>query len=99
VTTREAAWTATAPREGLAVPGELIVARNSSQGGRKYPKAVWLEDHEIREEARIFLEEFWPEGTSPVDIEKIADVRAGLDIVPTPGISARTKSTGSCLTT
>ena len=62
------------------------MARNSSQGGKKYPKPVWFEDHEMREEARIFLDEFWPEGTTPVDIEQIADVRASLDIVPMPGI-------------
>ena len=29
---------------------------------------------------------FWSEGTTPVDIEQIADVRAGLDIVPMRGI-------------
>ena len=40
----------------------------------------------MREEARIFLDEFWSEGTAPVDIEQIADVRAGLDIVPMRGI-------------
>lgn len=55
---REAAWTAAVQREGPDVPGESIVARNSSQGGKKYPKPVWYEDHEMREEARIFLDEF-----------------------------------------
>lgn len=62
------------------------MARKSSQGGKKYPKPVWFEDYEMREEARIFLDEFWSEGTAPVDIEQIADVRAGLDIVPMRGI-------------
>jgi hypothetical protein len=33
-----------------------------------------------------FLREFHPEGSIPVPIEEIAEIKCGLDIIPLPGL-------------
>ena len=40
----------------------------------------------MREQADAFLRQHWPERDVPIDIEKIADVRLGLDIVEVEGL-------------
>lgn len=57
-----------------------------SGSSSSFPKPSWLSHADIREEADAFLAEFWPERSSPIDIESIVDTRACLDIVPAAGI-------------
>lgn len=36
--------------------------------------------------ASDFLRENWPEGTLPIEVDDIADVRFGIDVIPVPGL-------------
>lgn len=52
----------------------------------EYPWPEWFTPAEMRDEAEVFLREFWPAGSVPVNIERIVDAAAGLDVVTAPGI-------------
>lgn len=51
-----------------------------------YPRPQWFTDVELRNEATLFLNDFWPSAKIPVNIARIVDVEAELDVVETPGI-------------
>lgn len=55
---------------------------------RHYPKPEWLSKDAIRKEAEEFLAEFSDSSDVPVDIERIVDTNAGVDIVELDGIFA-----------
>jgi Zn-dependent peptidase ImmA (M78 family) len=52
----------------------------------RLPSPPWLDYESIRNEADNFLQKHWPEGVSPVDVEKIVDARLGIDIIEYPGL-------------
>lgn len=48
------------------------------------PSPPVLSYDELRSAADQFLREYWPSRAVPIDVEHIADVRIGIDIVPVP---------------
>lgn len=52
----------------------------------RLPPPRWLDYEEIRNESDKFLAAHWPEGVSPIDIEKIVDARLGIDIIEAKGL-------------
>lgn len=53
------------------------------------PSPPWLEYEEIRYSADSFLEEYWPNGSIPVNVEKIVDARIGIDIITVSGLQSQ----------
>jgi len=58
------------------------------------PRLEAIPDPELRRRAAAFLERYWPHSEIPVDIEHIVDAQLGIEIVPTPQLSALTGAEG-----
>jgi Zn-dependent peptidase ImmA (M78 family) len=57
-------------------------------GGKEFRfTVVHLTRNAIRKAANAFLKEYHPEGTIPVPIEKIVDLKLRINIVPVPGLN------------
>lgn len=54
------------------------------------PPVPFITYEAMRQQADAFLRQHWPERNVPIDIEKIADVRLGLDIVEVEGLKLAT---------
>src|SRR2546422_9709528 len=50
------------------------------------PSPPRLEYEAIRRKADEILQKTWPEGTIPINVERIVDARFQIDIIPVPGL-------------
>jgi Zn-dependent peptidase ImmA (M78 family) len=50
------------------------------------PSPLRLEYEAIRLKADEILQKTWPEGTIPINVERIVDARFQIDIIPVPGL-------------
>lgn len=48
----------------------------------------WLTYDQIREEAEAFLDEYYPDRSTPIPIESIVEFDLSMDVIPIPGLKA-----------